>query len=698
MKKILILILFVILSNFSLASDYWKQPLHSISTSSIIANGSDVFIGTWYGIYSTTNNGESWIAKSNGLTSYKIISLVTDGINIFAGTNDAGVFRTTDNGENWFPVNNGLNSLDVKYLEIIDSKLFVVCYSEIEGIGGIFKSSDYGENWIKVTTGLSDYRYPKMCAFGNDIYLCTGVSSGGIIVSKDFGENWSIIGSTLPEYTSVSCLAINDSLIFAGLAYDGIYCSSNNGESWTAINTGLPCLEINYLGIINNKIYADVSGEGLYVSSNNGESWENVKFGDFIFFMKFLNSMIEINGVIWAGSVAGVFQSTDDGVTWKGINSGLISSNTYCLLIDDSNVYCGSNNGIFKSTDEGNSWVKINKEYDSIYGIRSIVKSGDKMFVGCYYQGVFKSLNNGKSWSKMNTGITDTTVTCLIQNKGKMYLGTWEGTIYFSEDDGNSWEKINMVQSHFPTYNRNITLAIKDSLIIAGTLYGLYTTTNGGEFWELTTKDDIQYINTLSLAVDGDDIFIGTANGIYKTSDNGDIWTPLNSGMEGIEVTRILIHNSYIFAGTKNNGVYLSIDKGVNWKTVNAGLYTSNINDIAISDSIIYVATDGAGVYTANLSELIISDIKEDINLSDEVKLFPNPACDKITIILSEDKIFSSISIVNSIGIQVKKFENAEIFGTNSIYISTNDLPVGLYYCIFESNTGKIAKSFIVMK
>jgi len=51
----------------------------------------------------------------------------------------------------------------------------------------------------------------------------------------------------------------------------------------------------------------------------------------------------------------------------------------------------------------------------------------------------------------MNTGITDTTVTCLIQNKGKMYLGTWEGTIYFSEDDGNSWEKINMVQSHFPT-------------------------------------------------------------------------------------------------------------------------------------------------------------------------------------------------------------------------------------------------------
>src|ERR1051326_64664 len=37
-----------------------------------------------------------------------VLSLLVDGTNLYAGTNDSGVFLSTDNGTSWTAVNDGL--------------------------------------------------------------------------------------------------------------------------------------------------------------------------------------------------------------------------------------------------------------------------------------------------------------------------------------------------------------------------------------------------------------------------------------------------------------------------------------------------------------------------------------------------------------------------------------------------------------
>ncbi len=70
-------------------------------------SGSNVFAGTYGGVFLSTNNGASWTA--DGLTQKMVYSLLVNGTNIFAGTvNGGGIFLSTNNGNSWTTVNSGI--------------------------------------------------------------------------------------------------------------------------------------------------------------------------------------------------------------------------------------------------------------------------------------------------------------------------------------------------------------------------------------------------------------------------------------------------------------------------------------------------------------------------------------------------------------------------------------------------------------
>src|SRR5204863_420687 len=66
---------------------------------------------------------------------------------------------------------------------------------------------------------------------------------------------------------------------------------------------------------------------------------------------------------LYAGTLGGVFKSTDAGGSWTAITTGLTNLEVQAIAIDPSTpttLYAGTGGGMFKSTDAGGSWTAMN--------------------------------------------------------------------------------------------------------------------------------------------------------------------------------------------------------------------------------------------------------------------------------------------------------------------------------------------------
>lgn len=88
---------------------------------------------SYNGVYFSTDNGDNFIKRVNGLTNQSINSLATIGNIIFAGSDGGGVFYSSNLGLNWNALNTGLTNLTIKKLYSNQTSLFA-CTST-----GLFK-------------------------------------------------------------------------------------------------------------------------------------------------------------------------------------------------------------------------------------------------------------------------------------------------------------------------------------------------------------------------------------------------------------------------------------------------------------------------------------------------------------------------------------------------------------------------------
>lgn len=106
----------------------------------------NILIGlmTNVGIYFSSNNGNTWEERNNGLLDKSIHSLLTTSDSlVFAGTRFRGIFKSTDGGRSWF--NSGVDSTIV-YTLINDKNKNIFAGTA----KGIYRSTDYGITWTHV--------------------------------------------------------------------------------------------------------------------------------------------------------------------------------------------------------------------------------------------------------------------------------------------------------------------------------------------------------------------------------------------------------------------------------------------------------------------------------------------------------------------------------------------------------------------
>lgn len=117
--------------------------LSGISVSSLILKGTEIFAASTTGVYKSSDNGVNWSSVSTGLTNLNVRALAANATQIFAGT-AGGVFVSTNNGTSWSAFNTGLSGFGLDILSLLTkgTDLFAGTQS-----GGVFKSSSTTAGW-----------------------------------------------------------------------------------------------------------------------------------------------------------------------------------------------------------------------------------------------------------------------------------------------------------------------------------------------------------------------------------------------------------------------------------------------------------------------------------------------------------------------------------------------------------------------
>ena len=238
-------------------------------------------------------------------------------------------------------------------------------------------------------------------------------------------------------------------------------------------------------------LYIGTEPGGLFVSQDNGDHfhlakplWEHPSrkhewFGagrDYPFIHSIIVDPRDSNHYYVAISCAGVFETKDDGNTWRPTNKGLIATylpnpnievghDPHLVLACQSNpdvLWQQNHCGIFRSINAGKHWENVTgKSGFPNYGFALAIDhsnpdrawvipaTSDTMRVApdlalC----VCETNNGGKSWQPIRKGLPqdhcfDIVFRHSFANKGPlMAFGTSTGNVFLSQDEGQSWETI----------------------------------------------------------------------------------------------------------------------------------------------------------------------------------------------------------------------------------------------------------------
>lgn len=290
------------------------------------SNG-DLFECNDGGLYKSTNNGTSWVDKSNGIIHSQIyrigVSQTNSNVTI-AGLQDNGT-KLLNSSSTWQDVKGGdgmeciidYTNYNVQYGTYVNGQIsrttnawssstaiqpagypgaWVTPYSIdpnnnqtlYAGYADVWKTTDRGTNWTKISTFNTSQKLRALAiAPSNSNYIYV-TDPNQLWVTTDGGTSWTERTSGLPvSSNSITYVAVKADdpntvwVTFGG--YDGnrIYQSVNAGVTWTNISTGLPNIPVmsvvqNKQNTLNTELYVGTDvGVYLKLDSNNWYSFNS---------------------------------------------------------------------------------------------------------------------------------------------------------------------------------------------------------------------------------------------------------------------------------------------------------------------------------------------------------------------------------------------------------------------------------------
>lgn len=492
----------------------WKKMDLNPSTyvTSITINSyGHIFVGRYYGISRSTDHGETWIEVGTSLKNYltNALCLAKNG-DIIAGLS-SGMYRSTNNGDTWTQSQDGLPKFSSGSLYVSALTTHQESGSIYAGIHdlGVYRSTNNGISWIPANHGLQNYYVgPIALNSDGDIFVST---LNGVFRSTNQGANWADVNYGLKgNYASALAVDKNDRLL-AGTSGNGVFLSFLYGDHWREFRNGFINSMVYSLIIVSNQtVCAGIDG-GIFLTTDHGNNWQQTLS------MKYVVRSFarDKNGHVFASTTgAGIYRSSDEGLSWNRISDTNIVSNSYQIIFDiTGNIYACTARGVHRSTDNCQTWSTLGLYWDDVYAL--VIGKNGYLFAGTR-SNVQRSTNGGKFW-----------IPCTIEY--------YQGDVHYLAVD-------------------------KDGVIYGASLHAgkMIKSTDNGDTW-ISIQTPLQDTWHSGLIISSSsEIFVSAGSaGIIRSTDKGQTWTSLNSGLEKVDISCLAIdHDGYMYAGTDANGVF----------------------------------------------------------------------------------------------------------------------------------------------
>jgi photosystem II stability/assembly factor-like uncharacterized protein len=308
------------------------------------------------GGYYSTDDGATWTALNAQIGQIHQFALVVgagarETATIYAGT-DSGVYKSSDGGDTWAEKVQGLGAA-LPGAIVVSPFNADEAYAAVQG-KGLLRSLDGGTHWQNTTIPNGDYR-PGMAADPftlGKFYFSYGnfQATPQVYVTTDHAASYTAYPVTLPPEFSgrqakINALAANPATtgsLLAGVCLDYshfpdpteglVYASTNGGATWTQQTTPASAMCINSLAFDPQNpqnVYAGTEG-GLLISVDGGANWsvpanqpDVHRVGPVVVDPRSSLSVYLFGGPRFnndSGGDVGTFATHDGGATWERLD------------------------------------------------------------------------------------------------------------------------------------------------------------------------------------------------------------------------------------------------------------------------------------------------------------------------------------------------------------------------------------------
>jgi len=713
---------------------------------------SDVNVGylahyeDWLQIFSflkTTDAGDSWkIVKTTGIPKdARVIKILVDENNseiVYAltgkarfGCTEPNLYRSENGGKNWTQIGkvNGvypsildfdLHPTDPNIIFMSTFKMNVKgCenpfWEYIDNEGEFYKSTDKGASFQKLSDHngiISVGKDPKNISLINIINTDSNESHTGTWKTTDGGTSWNHTGFVKdwdivcadPNYAYVfSYNAVVKTLTKDRFKPDRLYgafgqwswstldggdhinnISCKEVETDHYISTGMENIEGNWIDVndANSEVvYVGYYDMGFWYSKNHGESWKK----------SFPSTSTYPDYSWWAGGGSNcnfvVSDPVRENVVWATFSA-------------DQPITKGA---LFKSTEYGENWKMSNgglKPFGiQMHGLSVDVNSdSNKRTLYLTQEGeVYKSTDDGENWVKKSKGMKGVKFTEVDKKDSKIIYAGGESGFWRSTDAGENWDEVGLPEMRFST---TIPNAIMRADIVS-------------ELDELEeTPIIVAWQGVFNIKADPNIekrvyvVAYGTNKGLYRSDDAGDNWIKLYTDDRMRDVAIAKQNSNIVYVSSSFNyhsggfdgsavGISVSYKAGEvgSWKFANDGMSWTNGGHLDIENGAqphIWAWSAGTGIQHALIPDFVL-DV-EKVTLQNDVKVYPNPVENELTIDMTS---FSENSKATIYSITGKKILTLNLTDNTTNKIDVKSLSTGLYLLKINSTTTAETIKFI---